>query len=156
MRKWKLRRGRGLSNAKHSHVLYISFSMLNTRKKHLRQNTSECWLFWGEGFPGGSVVKSLPASVGEVWLIPGSGRSPGEGNGNPLHSTAWRVPWTEEPCGLQSMGSQRVGHDWMTKQHQRWFIYYHEAFPWLSLATLLKSYSFEGTIVDSGHGESRW
>ena len=27
---------------------------------------------------------------------------------------AWRIPWTEEPGGLQSMGSQRVGHDWET------------------------------------------
>ena len=27
---------------------------------------------------------------------------------------AWKVPWTEEPGGLQSMGSQRVGHDWAT------------------------------------------
>ena len=29
---------------------------------------------------------------------------------------AWRIPWTEEPGGLQSMGSQRVGHDFVTKQ----------------------------------------
>ena len=36
------------------------------------------------GFPGGSVVKSLPANAGDVGLIPGMGRSPGEGNGNPL------------------------------------------------------------------------
>ena len=36
-----------------------------------------------DGFPGGSVVKNLPA-VQETGLIPGSGRSPGEGNGNPL------------------------------------------------------------------------
>ena len=28
---------------------------------------------------------------------------------------AWRIPWTEEPSGLQSMGSQRVGHNWATK-----------------------------------------
>ena len=28
---------------------------------------------------------------------------------------AWRIPWTEEPGGLQSMGSQRAGHDWATK-----------------------------------------
>ena len=28
---------------------------------------------------------------------------------------AWRIPWTEEPGRLQSMGSQRVGHDWVTK-----------------------------------------
>ena len=35
-------------------------------------------------FPGDSVVKNLPANVGNLGLIPGSGRSPGEGNGNPL------------------------------------------------------------------------
>ena len=32
---------------------------------------------------------------------------------------AWRVPWTEEPGRLQSMGLQRVGHDWMTNTHTR-------------------------------------
>ena len=37
-----------------------------------------------QGFAGGSVVKNLPASAGDVGLIPGSGRSTGEGNGNPL------------------------------------------------------------------------
>ena len=31
---------------------------------------------------------------------------------------AWRIPWTEEPGGLQSMGSQRVGHDWAPDQQQ--------------------------------------
>ena len=36
------------------------------------------------GFPDGSVVKSPPANAGDTSLIPGSGRSPGEGNGNPL------------------------------------------------------------------------
>ena len=36
------------------------------------------------GFPGGSVVKNLPVNVGDVGLNPESGRSPGEGNGNPL------------------------------------------------------------------------
>ena len=35
-------------------------------------------------FPGSSAVKNLPASVGDASSIPGSGRSPGEGNGNPL------------------------------------------------------------------------
>ena len=40
--------------------------------------------------------------------------SPGEGNGNPLQYSSWRIPWTEEPGGLQSMGSRRVGH-WMTE-----------------------------------------
>ena len=36
------------------------------------------------GFPGGSVVKNLPANAGDVGSIPGLGRSPGEGNGNPI------------------------------------------------------------------------
>ena len=36
------------------------------------------------GFPGGSVVKNPPANAGDVGLIPGLGRSPGKGNGNPL------------------------------------------------------------------------
>ena len=57
------------------------------------------------------MVKHLPAA-GDLGLIPGLGRSPGEGNGS-THSSilAWRIPWTEEPGGLQSTGSQRVGHD---------------------------------------------
>ena len=33
---------------------------------------------------------------------------------------AWRIPWTEEPAGLQSMGSQRVGHDWPTSLRRNW------------------------------------
>ena len=57
------------------------------------------------GFTGGSVVKNLSANAGDVGLIPGSGRSSGVGNGNPLHS-AWKILWTEEPGELRSMGSQ--------------------------------------------------
>ena len=49
--------------------------------------------------------------VGDVGLISGSGRSPGGGNGNPLQYSYLEIPWTEEPGGLQSMGSQRVRHD---------------------------------------------
>ena len=60
------------------------------------------------------MVKNSPASAGDIrdaGSILGSGRSPREGNGNPLQYFAWRSPWTEEPGGLQSMGSQRVGHN---------------------------------------------
>ena len=62
---------------------------------------------------GGAVVKNLPVNAGDASnesLIPGSGRSPGVGNGNPLTILA-KIPWTEEPGGLHSMGSQRVGHN---------------------------------------------
>ena len=64
------------------------------------------------------MVKNLPANAGDttdVGLIPGKGRYPGGGggggNGNPLSILAWEVPWTEESGQLQSMGSERVGHD---------------------------------------------
>ena len=56
------------------------------------------------GFPGGPVVKNPPAGAGDMGSIPGSGRSPGERNVNPLQYS-WRILWTEEPGGLQSIGS---------------------------------------------------
>ena len=59
--------------------------------------------------PGASLVaqrgKNLPA-IGETWVQ-------SLGQGMPTHSSilTWRIPWTEEPGGLPSMGSQRAGHD---------------------------------------------
>lgn len=64
---------------------------------------------------GGSDGKSA-CSAGDPVLIPGSRRSPGEGNGNQLQYSLWEMPWTEKPGGLPSMGSQRMGQDWGTKQ----------------------------------------
>ena len=52
------------------------------------------------GFPGGSIVKNLPANAGDTGLIPGSGRSPGEGNDSPFqysclgNPTARKASWT--------------------------------------------------------------
>ena len=57
------------------------------------------------------MVKNLPAKAGGVGSIPGLGRCLGEGNGNHSNILAWEIPWTEEPGWLQSLGSQRVGHD---------------------------------------------
>ena len=70
------------------------------------------------GFPGGLVVNHLPA-MQETWV-------PSLGQEDPLeqematHSSilAWEISWTEEPGGLQSMGSQRVGHNLVTKQQR--------------------------------------
>ena len=59
------------------------------------------------------VVKAPPASAGDTrdtGSIPGWGRSHGGGMATHSSILAWRIPWTEEPGGLQSMGSQRVGH----------------------------------------------
>ena len=58
------------------------------------------------------MVKHLSAcNVGDLGSIPGLGRYPG--GGHVIHSStlAWRIPRMEEPGRLQSMGSQRVGHD---------------------------------------------
>ena len=46
--------------------------------------------------------KVSACNAGVQGLIPESGRSPGEGNGNPLQDLAWRIPWTEEPGRLHS------------------------------------------------------
>ena len=58
------------------------------------------------------MEKNLPTMLVRVLgLIPGLGRSLEEGVATHPSIVAWRIPWTEEPGGLQSMGSQRVGHD---------------------------------------------
>ena len=66
---------------------------------------------WGAS-PGGLVVKNSPA-MQERWVPSLGGEDPME-KGMATHSgiLAWRIPWTEEPGGIQSMGSQRVGHNW--------------------------------------------
>ena len=60
------------------------------------------------------MVKNLPA-MREIWVQPLGREDPLEEE-MATHSSipAWEIPWTEEPGGLQSMGSQRVGHDWAT------------------------------------------
>ena len=55
----------------------------------------------------GLVAKNPPAKAGDVSLIPGLGRSPGEGNGNPFQYSLLEIPWTEEPGRLQSVGLQK-------------------------------------------------
>ena len=62
------------------------------------------------------MVKNLSVNVGDLGSIPGSGRSPGEENGNPLQYSCLGNPMDRKPGWLlQSMGSQRVGHDLVTK-----------------------------------------
>ena len=122
---------------RHGTYKYLFQTSLSWVHLHLRC-TNRYW-----DFPGGSDGKASACSVGDLGLIPGSGRSSGEGNGNPLwcscpppsprqkgfngtlekematHSStlAWRIPWREDPGRLQSMGLQRVGHDWATSLH---------------------------------------
>ena len=84
------------------------------------------------GFPGGSVEKNPPVNAGDTSLSPGPRRFPGEGNHThsmdmPWKRTLWKCPWTEEPSGLESMQSQRVGHHLGTNNYDicsRWIVMY--------------------------------
>ena len=63
------------------------------------------------GFPGGSVVKNPPANARDLGLIPGLGKSPGVGSGNPLQYSCLGNLLDKEPGEFQSMGLQRVRQD---------------------------------------------
>ena len=63
------------------------------------------------GFHGGSEGKASACDAGDPGSIPRLGRSLEKEMATYSSILAWRIPWTEEPGGLQSMGSQRVGHD---------------------------------------------
>ena len=101
------------------YIKEIYFFIYKENKWRYRQIDRDIYI----GFPGGSVVKNPPANegaTGDTGSIPGSGTSPGEGNGHTICVThasilAWKIPWTEQPDGLQSMGSPRVGYDFATK-----------------------------------------
>ena len=73
------------------------------------------------GFPGGSDGKESACNGGDPDSIPGLGRSPGEAKCYPLqYSCLENSMDREEPGGLQSMGSQRVGHDRVTNNSFRY------------------------------------
>ena len=55
--------------------------------------------------------KESACNAGDVGSIPGSGRAPGEGNGNNYSILAWENPRTNEPGRLQAIGSQRIKHN---------------------------------------------
>ena len=86
--------------------------IISIRFKHL-------WWGWGQerGFPNGSAGKEPICNVRETqetWV-----RSPGQKIATHSSTLAWKIPWIEEPGSLQSMGSQRVRHDWATDYERR-------------------------------------
>ena len=71
-----------------------------------------CGLLQGQASLVSQMVNyPFACNAGEAGSIPGSGKSPGKAHGNPLQYSSWRIPWTEEPAGLQSMRSRTVGHN---------------------------------------------
>ena len=104
------------------HVTYISMPILQVRKQ---THYDLCDLFnflqLSSDTTGTSLVaqtvKRLP-TVRETWVWSLGQEDPLEKAMAPHSSTlAWKIPWTEECSRLQSMGSQRVGHDWVTSLH---------------------------------------
>ena len=66
------------------------------------------------------MVNDLPASAGDTRdgsSIPGSEKSPGEGNGNPLQYSCLNIPWTEDPSRLQSMNHKELDTSERTYTH---------------------------------------
>ena len=72
-----------------------------------------CQCMWYH-FPGGSEGKESACNARDLDLILRLGRSPGEGNGNHSNIPAWRIPWIEEPNGLQSWDHSWT---WLSKYH---------------------------------------
>ena len=88
-----------------------------------------------EGFPGGAVVK--PPAKQEMQVRSLGREDPLEEDMAAHSSTlAWRIPWAEEPGGLQSTGSQRVRRDLGTKQHKQWVPHISGIKQYLSIPTV--------------------
>ena len=67
-----------------------------------------------KNFPGGSDRKASACSARELASIPELGRSPGKGMATYSCILAWKIPRTEKPGGLQTIGLQTVRYDWVT------------------------------------------
>ena len=91
--------------------------MIHPRKNTVRDKViGKKWIYLKRstlhrGFPGGSEGKECARNAGDLGLILELGRSSGEGNATHSSILAWRIPWTEEMGGLESMGSQKFEHD---------------------------------------------
>ena len=94
---------------------YVAFSGSKAHHRLGSESVSSCLetsLFFKTPFPGGSDGKVSVYNVRDLGSIPGLGRFPGEGNGNPLQYSCLENPMDGGAwCRLLSMGSQRVGHD---------------------------------------------
>ena len=117
-----------LEICKSSHITpqFKTFCLLpvSTQVKDKASTVGSETLCESDSFPGVSVVKNLPANAGETQFQSLSGEDPLVKE-MATHSSicAWEIPWTEEPSGLQSTGSQTVGHNLMTKLSLSIYIY---------------------------------
>jgi len=93
-------------------------------------------------FPGGSDGKAFVYNVGDPSSSPGLGRSPEEGNGNPI---AWKIPWTEEPAGYSLWGhkesdtTERLQFPFLVWVLKISFVLFTKSFSWLNFISLYSS-----------------
>ena len=83
-------------------TLHKPGSVRKLKKKSTKASFELPWCFSSE---------NSACSAGDAGLIPGSGRSPGKEMAIHCSILAWKIPWPEEPGGVESMGLQRVGHN---------------------------------------------
>ena len=113
------------------HVL--DFVWLPSFKMVLFSKCFAVWIYYVWGFPGDSDGKESASSAGDLGLIPGSDDLLEKEVATLSSILAWKIPWTEEPGELQSMGWQRVRHDWET-EHSK---------PGNTMITFYHSYEYE-------------
>ena len=89
-------------------------------------------------------LKMSACNAGDLGSILGSGRSPGKEMATHSNILAWRIPWTEEPGGLQPTGSQRVGHDWATSLSLSFL-------PWLNSLPVLTLHPLNSVVLKYKH-----
>ena len=93
----------------------VLISTVTDRSPHFIFSLVLVLVFLLKDFPGGSDDKASAYNAWDPGSIPGLGQDPLEKEMATHSSTlAWRMPWMEEPGRLPSMGSQRVGYNWVT------------------------------------------
>ena len=98
-------------------VVHLVFVLFWTIFIIINSSSFDLWLLPHLGFSGGSVVKNLPANArdkGDMGSVPGWGRSPGGGNGNPFRDSCLENPTDGGAWRSTVYGVMRVGHDWVS------------------------------------------
>ena len=121
-----------------------------------------CYMLYGHSASRDSLVaqmvKSLPAiRETRVWSLSREDPLKKEMATHPS-ILAWKIPWTEEPGGLQSTGLQRVRQDWaisLSLSYTIWTLSFHEEFQPVS-KTLRNLYAGQEATVRTGHGTTDW
>ena len=109
------------------------------------------------GFPGGSDGKASACNVGDPGLIHGSGRSPGEGNGNPSRTLTWKIPWMEELDTVHVVPVVTKSQTQLSNFTFTWFlvfilsyIHFHFYFLWSFRNVLNRKFKGEGIDWEFG------